>query len=160
MVSVPHPNDHHPDHSASWFAIQLACQNVGLHPTLICPIDAYAMDLPLRWVPELRFRVEKHSPSKNDWLEIELSSEEHSLKKAMIDCYPSQMAWEHPWQTSAQLSTRSYLYGYLAQNELYALPTQVQEDRVWSAELSQKIFKKRLLHFLRGLFLLKSLPKE
>ena len=129
IIIVPHPNDHHTDHAATYYLVREVLWNfpAQYRPDLYCTHGPHAQRLPLNYHRSLRFVPPKRHPSPTQWYELPLTQEMVNRKLLATEQYASQMAWEHPW-TDEYPRYRSYLYGYTASNELFGRVLEPRED--------------------------------
>lgn len=121
-IVLTHPNDAHPDHAATYYlglAALLAAGVDAAHFPILIPIDGYAFELPTHFVPGLvEVAPTSALPSPTTWAELKLDALALVQKFQLIYTYQSQMISERPFGIR-YVETNSYMYGYLATNELY-----------------------------------------
>ncbi len=154
LLVLPHPNDHHPDHAATWYFGNEALAASGLDLAgvrILAPFDFYAGDLPHSLKRDFRMRPTRQPPSPTEWQELELTDAEFEAKVRMTDHYRSQMAWEHPLEKEYR-GKISYMYGYVARNELYGRVLETREDPGYSRRVEQKALPSRVTAIIGNLF--------
>ncbi len=146
LLVLPHPNDHHRDHAATWY---FGTEALALLPELIpttrvlVPFDFHSGDLPHSLKRKFRMRPTRETPSPTNWQELELSPAEYEAKLLATSRYTSQMAWEHPFLPEYQ-GHISYMYGYVARNELFGEVQSVIHDEGFRRSIEMKALPARV----------------
>lgn len=143
-VTVPHPNDNHSDHAACFYLVQRALEISGVDADVVCPLDTYAGEFPMVLKPHRKMEPLRTPPSPTFWLEHCLTGTEREAKIRLISCYKSQMAWEHLLDTRPYAGLTSYLYGYVAQNEVFGRVLEARDDPRFRERLNRRIYRTRV----------------
>jgi LmbE family N-acetylglucosaminyl deacetylase len=145
MVVMPHPNDNHLDHAATWYFGNQAIDAAGLDrrtTSVHTVFDIYAGDLPVKLNRKNWQRPTRKTASKTTWSELLLTPGEMEGKIQAIKQYRSQTIWEHPFLKEYD-GTDSYLFGYVTQNELFGTVTDVKHDEKARQALERKAMLQR-----------------
>ncbi len=155
LITMTHPNDHHPDHAATYYYGLKAMELAGLADKQIpifLPFDIYASDLPKNLKRNYRQKVPQHSiPSPTEWFNLEMTPEEEQAKIDLTVEYSSQYAWEHPFEHNYR-GTLSYMFGYVGVNELFGTVTEVHDDPSFRKKITQHLAVSRGVALIGNVF--------
>lgn len=145
---LSHPNDHHFDHSTTFYfgieAVKAAKMDTQAIQILL-PLDACGTDLKIGLDSSRIFTEPKKLPSPTKWFELVLTQEEVQRKQNLIQSHQSQFADEHPHTSDpSKFGTHSFMLSYLAKNELFGVVDKVVIDEDFQKSIDRREFYKRL----------------